>query len=194
MNSKFRSTTVALLVVMAVFAQIPAASAAISISSFEFGMNGWTRDHQIDCEQDPTPCTFDWSINRSTDQAQSGDQSLKGFLDGTNDDGTIWVEKRFDVRPLSTNTVTVSFWLWSEGQSDFNTWPVVAYAGRTNPERETDFEIAGQTDQAAGWVQYELTQRVRSGANGTVWVAFGFGATWESARTYYLDSATVRIR
>lgn len=179
-------TVAATVLVLAVLAGSSGASAAVSTFSFENGLQGWTRDHFIDCEQDPAPCTFNWRISRSTQQAKSGTTSLKAFLDGTNDDGTIWLERRFDVKGRST--VELSFWLWSESQSDFNTWPVVAYIGKRNPETESDFTIVGQTDAQAGWTRYTLTETVKG---GKVWVAFGFGATWESERTYFLD--TVRV-
>jgi hypothetical protein len=49
----------------------------------------------------------------------------------------------------------------------------------------------GQTDRKAGWARYEFTRTVSTGATGNVWVAFGFGATWESERTYFMDSVRV---
>lgn len=176
------------MVLLVVLAASSAAHAQ-SAFSFENGLQGWTRDHFIDCEQDPTPCTFNWRINRSTQQAKSGTTSLKAFLDGTNDDGTIWMERQFQVNGPAT--VEVTFWLWSESQSDFNTWPVVAFIGKRNPETEIDFTIVGQTDRKAGWARYSLTRTINGGASGKVWVAFGFGATWESERTYFLDSVQV---
>jgi hypothetical protein len=189
-NSRSRLRRVALFSALIVLAQAPAAFAAETFG-FENSLQGWTRDHFIDCEQDPEPCDFNWRITRSTEQALDGDRSLKMFLDGTNDDGTIWLERRFDVEPNSTTEVTIRFWLWSEGESDFNTWPVVAYAGRANPETEEDFTIVGQTDRRAGWTRYKLVQQVNAGPGGRVWVAFGFGATWETPRTHYIDSVAV---
>jgi hypothetical protein len=161
------------------------------VSSFERSFNGWRPDHFILCEHEDPPCTFNWSITRSTDQAKHGSFSLKGFLDGTNDDGTIWVERPFFFLPGSEVTVDLSFWLWSSQQSDFNNWPVVAFAGSKNPEIEDDFTVVGQTDVAPGWTQYAHKATVKAGPSGLVWVAFGFGATFETARTHYLDLAEV---
>ena len=190
-----RRLLVALLTALAVAASAPASATVLEsrFYSFENGFQGWTPDHQIDCEQDPEPCTFQWSITPSTEQAQHGTTSLKAVLNGLNDDGTIWLERRFNVEPGTEVLVELSFWLWSETQSDFNTWPVVAFIGKRNPELETDFRIVGQTDQQPGWTQYRLTRTVHVGGGGKLWVAFGFGATWESERTHYLDAARVRI-
>lgn len=96
--------------------------------------------------------------------------------------------------PRTEVTAEVSFWLWSEQQSDFNTWPVVGFVGTNDPEREVDFKVIGQTDQGAGWTRYSHREVIRSGPSGEVWVAFGFGATWETSRTHYLDLAKVKLR
>lgn len=190
-----RFVLVALLTTVAVLAGMPAASGATTSQFFGFenSLQGWTRDHFIDCEQDPTPCTFDWGITRSTAQAKSGTTSLRFRLDGTNDDGTIWIERQFDVGVNTEATVELSFFLWSETQADINTWPVAAYIGKRNPETEEDFTIVGQTERKAGWARYELSRTINGGASGKVWVAFGIGATWESERIYFLDSAKVTV-
>ena len=158
--------------------------------SFEKSFGGWTPDHQIDCEPS---CTFNWSIERSTLQAHDGVVSLRGYLDGTNDDGTIWVERPFTVTPNSVISFEVNFYLWSENQSEINQWPVVAYIGLNNPERESDFNIIGNTDEVAGWRQYSYTTSLSTASAGVIWIAFGFGATWEIPRTYFLDSVSVQV-
>jgi hypothetical protein len=169
-------------------------AARVALSSFERGFEGWTPDHFIECETDDSCATpFEWSITRSQDQAFHRSVSLKAFLNGLNDDGTIWVERRFSVPPGSRVRAHLSFWLWSETQSDFNTWPVVAYVGTADPETEEDFAIVGQTDQKAGWKRYSQGSVLTAGPSGDVWVAFGIGATWESPRTHYLDFAVLRL-
>lgn len=171
---------------------LPARSATY-LESFENGFGGWAPDHHIHCEADDPPCSFDWSIERSTEQARHGLFSLRGFLDGRWDDGSIWVERTFGVRRVREVTVELSFWLWSEQQSDVNTFPVLAFADRRDPEVEEDFAIVGQTDQVAGWHRYSHRRSFCSGTGGQAWVAFGFGATWETPRTYHLDLAEVTV-
>ena len=186
-----RSAIVATLVLALVLPVAPAQAGVFDFFSFERNLQGWDRDHFIDCEQGPNPCDFNWRIRRSREQAQHGTHSLKAFLDGTNDDGTIWLERQFDTGSGAPATVVVTFWLRSEFQADINTWPVVAYAGANNPETESDFTIVGQTEHRAGWSRYTLVQKVDPGPDGRVWAAFGFGATWESERTYFMDSVSV---
>ena len=159
--------------------------------SFENSFGGWIPDHQIDCEDTiPPSCVFNWSIKRSTQRAYDGIYSLEGYLDGSNDDGTIWVERPFALAPNSVVDQKVSFYLWSEFIS-ITKWPVVAYIGLSNPERERDFNIIGGTDEAAGWKRYAYETKITTDSTGIVWVAFGFGATWEAPRTYFLDFVQV---
>ncbi len=58
---------------------------------------------------------------------------------------------------------------------------------------EEDLVIVGQTDQVAGWQRYSYRRTFCTGSGGQAWVAFGFGATWESERTYFLDLAEVTV-
>lgn len=83
----------------------PAPLFAGVIESFEEGFGAWSTDHYIDCEVlQPIPCPFYWSITRSTEQAYHGQYGLEGFLDGSNDDGTIWMERTFTCRRIPSLT------------------------------------------------------------------------------------------
>jgi hypothetical protein len=154
---------------------------------FESGMDFWTpasdhneRDYRI--------------VRTDAGPVFSGKVSLEYFLNGANDDGTIWVERRFTGLPAGMPVaVSTSFHLHSEVQSRVNTWPVVAYAGPAQPRIEQDFTIVGQTNQVAGWAQYKAVEMTRTDGVGALWVAFGIGATWEVSRTYYLDLVEVSV-
>lgn len=164
--------------------------------SFENDFGEWVSDHFIDCEHPSPPvgpCTFTWKIERSTEQAQHGSRALKSFLDGRNDDGTIWMEKTFLAPSNSLVDVTLTFYLWSETVSPVNNWPVHAFIGLFNPETELDFPIIGTTDQIKGWQPYIYKKTILTGADGIFWIAFGFGAVWEVERTYFMDSVSVQI-
>ena len=90
--------------------------------------------------------------------------------------------------------VNVSFTLFSFAYSDFNRWPVVAYVGLEDPERERDFAIIGETMELAGWRQYTHRVTLTTGTQTTLWIAFGFGATWETPAIYFfMDFADVTI-
>jgi hypothetical protein len=83
---------------------------------FEVGWEGWQKGSDV--PQDPTTNRpVEWSIELSTKQAKEGYGSARFFLDGRQDDGTIWLAKLLTVpkgRPLIVN---LSFYLWSPEQS-----------------------------------------------------------------------------
>jgi hypothetical protein len=163
--------------------------------SFESDLGGWTADHFLMCETYNPPCqTQIWKIGRALTQAFDGKYSLESYLDAAAyDDGTIWMEKSFSVPANSSFQVNVNFYLWSRTQSVVNQWPVVSYVGLKDPEQESDFKIIGRTNYVAGWKAYNDSVVINSDSSGKIWVGFGFGATWEVARTYYLDLVNVSI-
>jgi hypothetical protein len=154
-------------------------------SSFESGFEGW--------QPDSDGLARDWAITLSREQASDGVQSLRYWTDGTTDDGTVWVERQLRVQPFRTVTVDVSFDLWSEFYSDFNRWPVVAFAGARNPAAEADFVKVGEDWDHVGWKRYSLRQTVRAGQSGRIWVAYGVSVVWETQRTHFVDCATVAV-
>jgi hypothetical protein len=175
------------------------------VESFENGFGNWIPDHYIFCEDSfppscncnddvPSSCGLYWNIESSNQMAYDGTYSLMGYLDGRNDTGTIWFERPLIVVPNSVVDLEISFYIWSEAQS-VTSWPVKAYIGSYDPEHELDFTIIGDTDTADGkWVEYFYRNKVTADSSGRIWVAFGFGATWESIRTYLLDFVQVQIQ
>jgi hypothetical protein len=161
--------------------------------SYEQSFGGWIPDHYLLCE--PGCGYLDWTISRSADRAFNGFYSLKGYLNGSHDDGTLWVERPFYLSqlPKKTYSVTLSFYLWSPTATTVNTWPVVAFLAQKDPETEADFTVIGQTNQVAGWKQYNYSANIVLDPAQPLWVAYGFGATWEVSRTYYLDHVTLNV-
>jgi hypothetical protein len=166
-----------------VFAAPAANAATIFTYSYESGFSGWRADS--DGLADP------WSITRSTKQAFHGSYSLEVFMNGVQDDGTSWVERRFTVQPNQQVTVNLRFQLWSLAESPFTAWAAVATAGAKDPEVEDDFTVVGQADLAPGWQEYTYSGKVTADASGRFWVAFGTSVRWETERTHYLDFAQV---
>jgi len=171
--------------VAALAAPVAPAAAAGSPESFETGFGGWRPD------TDGLAPVAD--VTRSTKQAYDGIFGLRVFMDGRQDDGTTWVERKLAVKPNAKVRVTLTFWLWSERESFVNKWAVVAAAGVRDPERESDFTIVGQTEDVAGWKQYELAETFTADSTGTIWVAMGTSVLWETEREHFLDYVTVDI-
>jgi len=161
--------------------------------SYEQSFGGWMPDHDLRCE--PGCGYLDGSISRSPDRASNGFYSLKGYLNGSHADGMIWVERPFYLSqlPKKTYLVTLSFYFWSPTATTINTSPVVGFLAQRDPETQADFTVIGQTNQAAGWKQYNYSTNLTLDPAQPLWAAYGFGATGEAASTYHLDYVTVNI-
>jgi hypothetical protein len=115
------------------------------------------------------------------------------FIDGKQDDGTIWFERRISVKKDASIRVSVSFWFYSE-QESFNTIAaVVAYAGLVKPQVEDDFAVVGFANEAAGWKNYAYTTNLTTDSNGEAWVAVGISVRWETYMTYYIDDIRIEV-
>lgn len=119
--------------------------------------------------------------------------SMELFIDGKQDNGTIWLERKISVKENAQIRVSVSFWLYSE-QESFNTIAAVAaYAGTAKPNVKDDFAIVGFANEAAGWKSYAYTADLTTDSNGETWVAVGITVRWETYMTYYIDDVRIEI-
>lgn len=159
---------------------------------FEVGWEGWQKGSDV--PQDPhTNRPVEWSIELSTKEFKEGYGSARFFLDGRQDDGTIWLAKVLSVpkgRPLIVN---LSFYLWSPEQSDNIRAYVVAYAGALMPGEEAEFTHREPADKTKGWRRYQFTIPVAS-TEGELWVALGISVAWETLLEYFVDDVRVEVR
>jgi len=166
----------------------------VVMEGFERGLEDWTAGADVPEDPDNPGQPVAWSITQSDAQACSGDYSAEFYLDGRQDEGTIWLARSFRVEQAGRYRVTVLLDLWSESES-FNTIAKVAfYAGPAEPAAETDFDTTRAANQSAGWRIYTFTGDVTAGEDRTVWVAFGISAAWETEMTYYIDNVLVMLR
>src|SRR4030042_5053711 len=178
MNRKFvLLTAIAIFVfaMLAVWLLLPKLQPEQTIFSddFEHDFGDWTIDSHVPEDPNNPGETVTWTIERTSTNSFSGENSVLFQIDGRQDDGTIWMERKLKLQPNSAKTVNMSFQLWSESES-FNTIAeIVAYIGEDNPEVEDDFQVWGATNQVAGWKEYSLSNEISTGDTGEVFVAFG---------------------
>ena len=65
---------------------------------FENGFGEWVTDADVPLDPNNPGHLVEWNITRSNDVARSGRYSLKFFIDGRQDDGTIWIERKIAVQ------------------------------------------------------------------------------------------------
>lgn len=124
---------------------------------FENGFGGWVGDADVPLDPNNPGHLVEWNITRVTNVSHSGQYSLEFFIDGRQDDGTIWIERKISVKKNSQIQVKVPFEFYSE-QESFNTIAgVCVYAGVQNPEVEEDFDILGPANEVAGWKKHTYT-------------------------------------
>lgn len=179
---------------------------------FEEGFTGWTRDSDVPEDPNNPGNPVAWMITRSTERAAAGSASLRYYLDGRQDDGTIWIVQGISVEAGHAYDVSMRTDAWSASES-FNTIAhLVMYAGPGRPSSEGSFpepgtnsSDAGVTDngglreplnQAEGWIPYAFSWKTPELETETIYIAVGISAVWETEMTYFVDdvklSATPR--
>jgi len=162
-----------------------------SNESFEEGFAGWKADADVPLDPNNPGHPVAWSVSRVTALANSGQYSIELYVDGRQDDGTVWIEKKISVKNNSEIQVEISFEFYSEQQSFNVIAGVCAYAGIINPEAEVDFDVIGNANEVAGWKRYTYTTTLQTGSGEEAWVGLGITVRWETEMTYNIDDVEV---
>ncbi|SER07421.1 hypothetical protein [Actinokineospora terrae] len=151
--------------------------------------------------------TRGWWIDHTTARAHGGSQSLNYQLDGTWDNGTIWIEKAFTTTASTALPVTVTYWGWSPASGG----PGSGYWLTTASIKGTDHTLGATASNPpwdnlgtwditpeqyyGGWHQYTKSATVNTVASGnTVYVAIALHANFETTRDYlHFDDVSVTI-
>ncbi|MBS3815258.1 MAG: hypothetical protein KGY45_01695 [Hadesarchaea archaeon] len=160
---------------------------------FEENLGGWVKDSDVPIDPNNDQ-PVSWSISRVSSLAKSGDYSLEYYIDGSQDDGTIWVEKRIKTEGVSSAEIEVSFDFYSESESFNVIAKVVSYAGISNPETEEDFTTLDPANQVGGWKNYSHSQKLSVIENEEVWIGVGITVAWETEMYYNIDNLRVSIK
>ena len=162
--------------------------------SFENGFGEWTKDAHVPLDPNNPGHYVFWDIIRTDSLAHSGSHSLNFSIDGRQDDGTIWIERKVLVKSYSNIKVRVSFYLYSDFENQaIDIAKVVAFLGIKNPEVEDDFKILESTNQVLGWKEYTYEVNLNTGSNDGIWVAVGITVSWETHLSYNIDDIRIEI-
>lgn len=176
---------------------------------FEKGIRDWEKGADIPQDPNRPGQEVSWSIDASREQAHSGSYSANFTLDGSQDDGTIWLVRPVRVVDGQAYEANVTAMAWSQDES-FNTRAhLVMYLGLDRPVAEEDFPPPGNNtrdqptaprgglrealDQQAGWREYNFTWNVPADNNEVVWMAIGISAVWETELTFFVDDLEIRM-
>jgi hypothetical protein len=163
----------------------PASSGTLYSESFETGLADWKADHHLVNETLDWPLEWHFKINDT--YSFNGTSSVEAYLNGDHEEGTIWLEHSFQTLKSIEVEIKLSFHLFTHIYSDITSWPVLGYIGLDNPETTSEFEVLNPDENVDIWWYYSLTKTITTDETGLIWVAFGYGATWDSERTYFFD-------
>lgn len=149
--------------------------------SFEDGLAGWTvgRDLPEDPNDPGNPVAS--TVEASTAQASDGSTSVRMQVDGSADDGTVWVGQGVEFGGVDTLRVDC----YSE-EATFNLLAELAVYTGPMPEgglSEADFDTSEQTGDHAGWKTYEYPVEF----TGAGVVAVGMSVVWETTVQRFFD-------
>ena len=156
----------------------------VGTESFEHaGRFAWHADFDVPKQFEyPGPKSF--YVNHSNSEAYHGEHSMEMYLDGTADDGTIWIETAVPVEPNSHFDVQVNFEVFRYFQ-DMAFQPVAAVT-LFDPEMERDFQVL-EDPAPEGWTLHSYRTTIFSGPYDMVHIAVGLTCTWETPGTFFID-------
>ena len=173
---------------------------------FEDELSGWETASHIGPEAFDE---FDWSIERSQEEARSGDWSLAIYTEGRFDDGTAWIVRPISVTPGHRYEVAATLYAWSRDESFNVVRHLVAFFGEFRPAVEEDFPPPGVNttdfvnapiggfreplDLAPGWREYGFEWITPRLEREEVYFAVGISVVWEADRTHFIDNITLRL-
>lgn len=175
------------------FAWYSSPRAIIYNESFEQNFGGWMKNVDVPLDPNNPGHSVAWNVTRSVSKSYSGEYSVEMYIDGRQDDGTVWVEKKLSARSNSRIHVEVSLEFYSEDESFNVIAGVCMYAGISSPKAEGDFTLVGNANELAGWKHYTYKTTLLTDSSGEIWVATGITVLWETEMTYYIDDIAVTI-
>ena len=160
----------------------PGEPGSLANGSFESDLENWTIGKDLPEKPGESDEPVDSAVEVVTTQAVEGDQGLQIFIEGSADDGTVWVQQEVDLSEVSTLKVDG----YSE-QNSFNTvLEVATYTGHVpeDPLVETDFDTEHSLWDHEGWKTYEY----EIDHDGQGLVAVGLNIIWETNAAGILDN------
>ncbi len=161
----------------------PGSPASLTNPSFENDLEGWTVGRDLPTDPN-TGDPVETNATTTGERASDGERSLALFINGLQDDGTLWVEQSAALGEAET----LAFDIYSP-EASFNTRvKAAAYTGEGGELVEEDFDTTEAADGHEGWQTFEYD--VSSEGEGAV--AVGVSMVWETELTTLVDNVRLR--
>lgn len=170
----------------------PEAKEPLSITDgFTYNMDEWQTDSDVPMDPNNPGEEVAWNISHVQDMTNPSNGIIRYFIDGSQDDGTIWIEQQVSLTPNKEYNGTLRFRFYSETESFNQIAAVVGYIGNSNPETEMDLSVLGAANEVEGWKVYEHNTIFSTDAEGNAWVACGISVRWETEMIYMIDDVSI---
>ncbi len=195
-NKKILAIILALLVIVTIvivwlFYPRPAKATSYN-DDFESGLDNWTTHADVPIDPN-TGQPVAWQISLSTNQSKSASHAMTFTIDGLQDDGAIWIQRKLNLQPNEQHHVNVTFQFWSQSESFNILANVIGAISKDQPQAEADLKVLGAANQVEGWKTYSFSATVTADGNGNAYVALGIAVTWETTLTYFVDDVNITI-
>jgi hypothetical protein len=156
---------------------------------FEHGLGPWMEGSYLPLDPN-TGREVEAGLQRTTERARSGDHSIVIAIDGTQDDGTVWISRWMEMD--GPDELEISFHVYSMYESMNTIGCAVAFFGNDTPEAEEQFTVLGPASSQKGWTLFNLRSYVNP-VDGRAHVALGITVAWETHMTFWIDDVAVTI-
>lgn len=166
---------------------------------FTWGLYGWEVGTDL-------PEGIEGTVEHSTEKTASGywDGCVKTFIEGYQDDGTVWLQTSFGVEPGTTYDVEMAVSGYNPMDSFQDLTFVHAALGDQPVDSESDIRnrdddsnvVALKGDLRTAdeqWQTYTASGTFESGDSSTAHFAFGTNLIYEVNQTDYLDDVAFRM-
>jgi len=151
--------------------------------SFENDLDGWTVGSDLPEKPGDSTEKVDHGVTTVDTRASDGNSSVQFYLDGSADDGTVWVAQTVDLSDAESVLVDVY-----NDEESFNILTQVAfYAGEKSSDElvEVDFDRSNDIEAHSGWKTFSYDV---DDIDGAATVAVGMNIIWETDVRHLFDN------
>jgi hypothetical protein len=162
--------------------------------NFEEDFEGWIGDADNHVGENDS-VIVDWNVTRTTTEVYEGDYSVALEIDGFQDDGGVWIERKYELDKVKNVKVVISFYIFCDNIGMNSRALIFASANKTNPSVEEDFDqkitTLSSDSYLEGWYRFKIAYNLKN--TDTIWVAIGIKVAWETLLCFYIDNVLVKI-
>jgi hypothetical protein len=158
--------------------------------SFENVLEGWDKSGlQLDTS------LVDWAVEISDDISSDGEYSMMLYLNNINEDGAVWIERYFNLKPNCRYNIHIDYDFASADWSNDNLWKIITSAlpavSQIKVSYQEDTGNGASAEDGFVWVHKSYDFIATTFSSGQIYVNIGVQGLPETARTYYLDNINI---